>query len=248
MLKKITLWFNSHRWLKDFEEGLPLIGKPEAKWKFYYNIQKALESLPTYISPKSKISRTAEYSGQVIIESGVQILPGVFIEGPAYIGRNALVGNCSLVRAGSFISNGAIIGNHCYCTASVLGPKAGAFHFCGISRSLLERNSRVSAFVVTATTRPDLKPITNYLPDKKISKLIKRGCIIGENTFVGPYVFIAPGVAIGKNCLIGSSAHVTSDIVDQTRLDPVFKIKVRENKISTAKAPQPPSISFKEKK
>ncbi len=237
-LDNFTLWLDKHKWLKEFEEGLPISGIPEEKWRFYFQVQDALKSLPKYISKDSNISSSSEITGSVVIESGAQILPNTFIKGPSYIGKNALVGNSSLIRPGTFISKGAIVGNHCYCTAAVIGPQAGVFHFCGISRSVIERKCIVSVFVVTASTRADLKPILHALPKEIESTPVKRGSIIGENTFIGPHVVISPGVIIGNNCFIGPYINVAKNVNNGTRLDTIFKIRESKNNIAIAEFPK----------
>lgn len=244
--KNVKTWFKKYAFLKAFEEGTEVQGTPEEKWAFYFKVQDALLSLPRYISPEARVSQSAECEGQVVIEAGAQILPGAFIEGPTYIGQDVMVGNNALIRRGSFLSKGCIIGSQCYCTTSILGPGAGVFHFCGISRSLIEKNSRLSAFVITATTRPDLQPIMAHLPyEYKADLIIKRGSIIGENTFIGAHVVIAPGISIEKNCYIGPYAFVNSDIQAGKVLEVKQEVEIRENRLIVAETPKSPFVDFK---
>jgi UDP-N-acetylglucosamine diphosphorylase / glucose-1-phosphate thymidylyltransferase / UDP-N-acetylgalactosamine diphosphorylase / glucosamine-1-phosphate N-acetyltransferase / galactosamine-1-phosphate N-acetyltransferase len=244
-ITKVRDWFAEHSLIKDFEEGVEVQGFSEEKWAFYFQVQGALSSLPRYISPSAKVSQSAEIVGQVVIEAGAQILPGVFIEGPVYIGRDVMVGNNALIRGGSFLSRSSIIGNHCYSTEAIFGPGAGAFHFCGISRSLLEKNSRLSAFVVTATTRPDLQPITSHIPNKFECKMtLKRGTIIGENTFIGAHVAIPPGISIEKNCCIGPYAFVQSDLQAGKMLKVKLDVEISENQLTVAEIPRAPLVNF----
>ena len=243
----LTEWFERHSWLRSFEEGQPLSGTPEDKWRFYFAVQAALESLPLFVSKEARISKASERVGTVVIEPDAQILPGAFVEGPAYIGQGVVVGNGALIRAGSFLSRGSVIGNHCYCTASVLAAKAGAFHFCGVSRSVLERNCRLSAFVVTGTARPDLQPIPKHLPKDMFSMAhkapAKRGCLIGENTFLSSHVCIAPGIAIGPNCLIAPFTYVHTDVPPGSRVEAPLSFRISKNRITVAEI-DTPAIQF----
>lgn len=245
-IDKVGAWFEKYGFLKNFEEGAEVQGTSEEKWAFYFRVEEALLSLPRYISPEARVSHSAEFVGQVVIEAGAQILPGAFIEGPVYIGRDVMVGNNALIRPGSFLSRGCIIGNQCYCTSAILGPGAGVFHFCGISRSLIEKNSRLSAFVITATTRPDLQPIVAHLPDEfEGDIMVKRGSIIGENTFVGAHVVIAPGISIEKNCYIGPYAFVKSDIQAGKMVEVKLDVVIRENHLIVAETPKAPLVDYK---
>lgn len=232
-------WLEKNNEIIEFEEGACLPSKPENKWKFYFRIQEALEGLHGYTSSDCKIAERAELSGQVVVREGARILPGAFIEGPAYVGKNTLVGNSALIRANSFLSAGSVVGNHCYCTAGVLGPKAGAFHFSGISRSVLERNCRVSAFVVTGTTRPDLKTIEKNLPPSIDRDTKKRGCTIGENTFLGAHVATVPGIDIGKNSFIGNFVTVDENIPEETYIVSKIPTERAENKLETVEVTYP---------
>ena len=244
-ITKVRDWFVEHSLIKDFEEGVELQGSSEEKWAFYFEVQNALLSLPRHISPNAKVSQSAELVGQIVIEAGAQILPGVFIEGPVYIGQDVMVGNNALIRRGSFFSRGSIVGNHCYSTAAVFGPDAGAFHFCGISRSLLEKNSRLSAFVVTATTRPDLQPITANIGSRFEGEItMKRGTLIGENTFIGAHVVIAPGISIEKNCYIGPYVLVRSDVQAGKMLEVKLEVEITENYLTVAETPRAPLVDF----
>lgn len=221
-----------------------MAGTSEEKWSFYLNVEEALNSLPLFISPKAKISRSAEYVGQVVIESGAQVLPGAFVEGPAYIGRGSFIGNGALIRPGSFVSRGAIVGFQCYCTAAILGPKAGAFHFCGVSRSLLEKNCRFTAFVITGTARPNFKPILAHFPNEAGLHPVKRGCIVGENTFIGSHVIINPGVTIASNCYVGPHVNVSADLESNSRLRLRAQVEKTDNKLIVAEIPSAPAVDF----
>lgn len=244
-ITKVRDWFVGHSVIKDFEEGVEFQRSSDEKWAFYFQVQNALLSLPHHISPNARVSQSAEIVGQVVIEAGAQILPGVFIEGPVYIGRDVMVGSNALIRRGSFLSRGSILGNHCYSTAAVFGPGAGAFHFCGISRSLLEKNSRLSAFVVTATTRPDLQPITGQIANRFAGEItIKRGAIIGENSFIGAHAVIAPGISIEKNCYIGPYAFVRSDVQAGKMLEVKLDVEITENYLTVTETPRAPLVDF----
>lgn len=242
--EKVICWFKKNIELKRFEKGQSLNKDIYSKWCFYYKVYKALDSLPRFISPKAKIALSAELSGNVVIEEGAQILPNAFIEGPSYIGKNVLIGNSALIRSKSFISRNSVLGNHSYCTSSILGPKSAAFHFCGVSRSLLERNSRLSAFVLTATTRPDLKPIDkkNFIINSTIHK---KGCIVGENSFIGAYVILFPGITIGSNCFIGSFSSINFDIPDGKEVKANINLEIKNNNIKTVEIPPNINILFK---
>jgi UDP-3-O-[3-hydroxymyristoyl] glucosamine N-acyltransferase len=241
-------WIRENPWLYDFENRNNKPKTWQKKWELYFQIQESLKEIPRFVSNKAKISKTAEIIDNVVIMPGAQVMPGAFIAGPAYIGKNVMVGNSALIRPGSFISNNCIIGNHCYCIESVLGPWSGAFHFTGVSRSFIESNVRMSIFVITATTRVDLKPIKIANFDGRADNYTKIGCLIGENTFVCPHALIGPGVSIGSNCFIGSFTSVFKDIPNNTKITAKIENRISENSLVTEKHQKPPSINISMKR
>jgi len=242
-LSDLRAFFDTYKWLQAFEQGEVLPIDVTKKWEFFYHVQQVLLELPAYIDREARVSKNAEISGQVYIDNGARILPGAFIEGPTYIGKNVVVGNSALIRPLSFLSQDCIVGNHCYCTESVIAPGSGAFHFCGISRSLLEKNCRITAFVITATVKPDLTPINRCIPNE-IKPPLKQGCIIGENTFIGAHVVLAPGIIIGKDCFIGPFTYINHDIPCGKFIAADNKLAITENKISMAYLGIPPQPQF----
>lgn len=241
MNNSIEEWFKSYKEISCFESNGKIPGNP---WKFYLDLQEVIKEIPNSISPQSKISNSAEIGDFVFINEGVRIFPNAFIEGPSYIGKNVVIGNSALVRKGSFISHDSIIGNHCYCTASIIGPWSGAFHFSGISRSLIGKNSRLSAYVVTATTSADIKPVQI---NDDLEPFNKIGCTIGNNTFIAPHTLIGSGVSIGNNCFIGSFSNILNNVEDNTRIIPQFDYRVEKRAILTRQHPNPPDVNFKSK-
>lgn len=229
--KNVSLWINELRGLVDFEKNGMLKGTTIDKWEFYDKLQKHFEEMPNYISPDSNISKNVEIRGKVIIERDVSILPFSVITGPVYIGKNVIIGNYSFIRPRTFISNDALIGNHCYCNEALIGCKVRVSHFCGISRSILERNATVSAFVLTTTLKADRSSV-NIRNNGDFISYDKRGCIIGENTYLAPHVNTSPGIAIGKNSFVGSFVFVHKNIPDNKRYRLNYDFKLDENPIS----------------
>jgi UDP-3-O-[3-hydroxymyristoyl] glucosamine N-acyltransferase len=220
-------WLRSDSMIYEFCHHGKIIDSSYSEWDMYELIINKLKSIPTYISDNACIDPTATISGSVIIEDGAEILPNTIIKGPCYLGKNVVVGNFTFIRPFSFISNEALIGNHSYCNEAVIGPKSRASHFVGCSRSILMRNVTLSSFVLTATLRADYMPIMS----ENGNLIKKRGCVIGENTYLAPHTTVSPGVKIGKNCFIGSYINITKDIADKRFLKADINILDRENDI-----------------
>src|SRR3546814_4976330 len=91
---------------------------------------------------------SAVLSGAIVIERGAQILAHSVINGPAYIGCDAVVGNFSLLRRFCFLAKDSLVGNHSYCNEAVVGRNARVAHYVNFSRSIISYNSSLSAFVL----------------------------------------------------------------------------------------------------
>ncbi len=197
------------------------------EWELYDLIRNHMSNMPNYIADTAIIASSAEIVGNVIIDEGAEILPFTNIKGPAYIGKNVIVGNFSFIRPYTFLSLETLVGNHSYCNEVVTAPKCRASHYVGCSRSIFMRNSTLSSFVLTATLRADYKPIINS-PELIIKK---RGCIIGENTYLAPHVTVSPGVRIGRGCFIGSYITITKDVDINKFLKANIEVLEKENSI-----------------
>lgn len=239
-------WAEREEEVRLFAEEGGLSSNDTDSWVQYRAIRSELEELERYVSPEADVSPRANLIGPVHIEAGAQILPGAYIEGPTYIGQNALVGTCSLVRGQSFLSRDSIIGNHCYCTEAVIGPEAGVFHLSGISRSIIDRGCHISAFVVTGTTRPDLRPVVPDPDLEGVDTIQKRGCIIHEHSYISPHVVTNPNITIGRNSFIGPFVQLSEDIPDQTYVESSLSSTHSNNQITDVQIDHPPRYPFEE--
>jgi len=222
MNKTTRLWLKELE-LIDFEHSGILPESNMEKWNLYYDLINRMERMPFYRSEDAYIDSTATITGQVIIEKGVRILPYAMITGPVFIGENTIIGNYSFVRPNSFISRNVIIGNHSYCNESLIAPYSRVTHFCGVSRSILERNCTLSAFVLTASLKADSTAIDE---DKGIKK---RGALIGKNTYIAPHVSISPGIAIGSDSFIGSFLYISKNVPNSQMLKTKKMIEAMQN-------------------
>jgi acetyltransferase-like isoleucine patch superfamily enzyme len=218
-------WLYFDERLRKFSLTGEIDGSFQDEWELYDAVISHLGAVPASISDTAIVSPTAEIYGNVLIDYGAEILPFTIIKGPAYIGRNVVVGNFSFVRPFTFLSQETLLGNHSYCNEVVSAPKCRASHYVGCSRSILMRNSTLSSFVLTATLRADYKPVLKT--DEKIIK--KRGCVVGQNSYLAPHVTVLPGVRIGKNCFIGSHVTVARDVADNKSLKASVSLIEKEN-------------------
>jgi NDP-sugar pyrophosphorylase family protein len=198
------------------------------------------------ISEDAFVSPEANIIGPVHIAEGARILPGAQIEGPAFIGKDALVGSFGLLRGGTFVGNDSVIGSYCECASSVIGPHTGVFHFNVLSHSLVGRHCHITSFVVTGSTRPDMKPV---VPDPNIdgvNEILQRGCVIQSSTYVGPHVHVQPDIVIGEGCALGSFVRVEDDVPPRTYLFAELTYKEQKNELDIVGVDDPPKYPFQD--
>jgi acetyltransferase-like isoleucine patch superfamily enzyme len=203
---------------------------PGEAWDFYNEVQNQLQHLRRYIAPSARISRSAEIVGQVVIAADATIMPHSYVRGPAIVGRAAVLGHGAMVRPGTVLGNNALLGNSCYTNAALMGAASRLGHFCGASRSVLHAGVYFSAFVMTATTRPDYGPVDTN-DDEQVTK---RGCLVGARTTIAPHVTVPPGLTIGRECFVGSYVRLPHDLPPQMRVTVDVALKIMPNTIETA--------------
>lgn len=204
--------------------------KPAETWAFYREVQSWLHQLERYIAPSARISRSAEVVGQVVVAADAVIMPHASVRGPAIIGRATVLGHSAMVRPGTVLGDNALLGNFCYANAALMGAASRLGHFCGISRSILHAGAYFSAFVMTATTRPDYGPVET--DDNK--EVTKRGCIVGARTTIAPHVTIPRGLTIGRECFVGSYVRLAHDLPPKMRVTADIALRMAPNTIQTA--------------
>nr|WP_321411273.1 hypothetical protein [uncultured Allomuricauda sp.] len=224
---ELQQWKNKFPDTVKFNNQKDLSIRKETNWTLFNKIQQALNEIPSYISPKAYIDKTALIKGNVIIEDGAQIFPYTTIQGPAYIGKNCVIGNFSFIRGNCFLSENTLLGNHSYCYKMIAGLSSRIAHFCHLSYSILGYNSIASAYVITAVVKANRKKM-------KIGKdeFLKFGSIIGSNTHISPFCVISPNIHIGNNCFIGSHTIINKDLKSGQKLILDYVNKIQRNEIS----------------
>src|SRR3546814_18212547 len=91
-------WIRKYPRIWEFEnDANPTGGDPADLRIVYAHVLKALDDLPHFIHPNAFVHESAVLSGAIVIERGAQIPAHSVINGPAYLGRDAVVGNFSLL-------------------------------------------------------------------------------------------------------------------------------------------------------
>lgn len=166
-----------------------------------------------HISSSANISDAAHINGPVWIDEDVVLHTGALVQGPAYLGKGAVIGNNSLVRH-SLVEERAVIGFSSEVARSYIGPHC-MLHHNFIGDSVLERKVNPSWGTTTGNLRFDGKPISLKLPDgsKILTDRTKLGVILAEGVFCGINCSLMPGVTMGKNATVKPGSVVYDSVV-----------------------------------
>lgn len=150
-------------------------------------------------------------SGNVVLESGVRIMPGAHVVGPAYIGANTLVGNGSLVR-GAIVGRDCEIGYGCEVARSYVGDHC-TLHHNYVGDSVLEERIGMGFGTVTGNWPFYPPPVRTTVAGERVrTEMEKFGAIVGAGCRTGIGVLLNPGVKIGRDTYIGPGVIVDRDI------------------------------------
>lgn len=174
------------------------------------------DNFKEYIAPSAKIKENVLIKGKVYIGENVQIDENTVINGPCYIGDNSHIGFNNLLRGPVNLENNTLTGAFCEIKNSIVQENTH-FHSGFIGDSIIGKNCRFGAGVITANRRIDRENIKVKVKDKRIdSGKSYLGVAIGDNTRVGVRSITMPGVLIGANCTIGPATTVSSNIPNNT--------------------------------
>ena len=138
-----------------------------------------------WISKEASISEFATIQGPTIIEAGVQLRPGSFIRGNAYVGPSTVVGTATEIK------NSLLLGH-------VEVP-----HYNYIGDSILAYGAHMGAGSITSNLRADKRHVIVRYKDESIATgLRKFGAIVGESAEVGCNAVLNPGVMIGERSIV----------------------------------------------
>lgn len=197
-------------------------------WDLFSVKDYLLKKIKSYTGNKSEISKTAQITGDVFIGDNVKILDNVVIKGPCFIGDNSFIGTNSIVRNGSVIGEGVVVGAFIEVKNTIIMDGTST-HTGVLEDSIVGRNCKIAAGVVTANARLDRKNIfSNVKNEKTDSGLVFFGMIMGDNSQFGIRVSTMPGTIIGNNCIIGPSTVVMKNIASNTKYYTKFQQTIEE--------------------
>ena len=131
-----------------------------------------------------------------MLAAGVTVRPYTVIEGPATVGRGAMLGPFSRIRPGSELGEGVHVGNFVETKKARLGKGSKANHLAYLGDAVVGAGVNVGAGTITC----------NYDGEKKHQTRIGDGAFIGSDS-----ILVAP-IEIGAGAYVAAGSTITKAV------------------------------------
>ena len=165
-------------------------------------------------------------AGAMIVDDHVAVMPGVHIQGGAYVAGHSILGPGTQVRHGAFIRGGVISGENCVIghttevKSSIFANNAKAGHFSYVGDSILGNDVNLGAGTKLSNLKIVAGNINLNIDGERIdSGLRKFGAVLGDDCQTGCNSVLNPGVVLAKKCLVYPNVSVrTGFYSEKTRI------------------------------
>ena len=180
--------------------------------ELFAGVKQAWEVLPRiadYLKKNLKNGSKAKLIGSPVIGENVHlgegtiVEPGVYIRGPAWIGKNCEVRHGAYIRENVIAGDGCVLGNSCEFKNCVLLGGAHVSHFSYVGDSIVGRDVNLGAGVILSNYRLDGQAIKVRVAGTLVETgLRKFGAMVGDKASIGCNAVINPGSLIAKGAKI----------------------------------------------
>ena len=180
--------------------------------ELFAGVKQAWEVLPRisdYLKKNLKNGSKAKLIGSPVIGENVHlgegtiVEPGVYIQGPAWIGKNCEVRHGAYIRENVIAGDGCVLGNSCEFKNCVLLGGAHVSHFSYVGDSIVGRDVNLGAGVILSNYRLDGQAIKVRVAGTLVETgLRKFGAMVGDKASIGCNAVINPGSLIAKGARI----------------------------------------------
>jgi len=147
--------------------------------------------------------------GPIVVEEGVEVLPGSYLEGPCFVGHG------STVRVGAALYSGCSIGPNCKVGGELdhvlLLGYANKQHEGYLGNAILAPWVNIGAGTHNSDLKNTYGPVQTYVDGESVNTGMRfLGCCLGEHTKTSIGTVLNTGSVVGVGCnLFGSGFHPT---------------------------------------
>jgi UDP-3-O-[3-hydroxymyristoyl] glucosamine N-acyltransferase len=191
---------------------------PAAPWELLGEpLDEVLAALPSseilgQLSPEVHLT-----GDRIVICPGARIHPTVVIEGPVYIGRDVEIRPGAYLRGGAWIGDGCVVGANTEIKRAILLPHAKAPHLNYVGDSILGADVNLGAGTILSNFRHDGGVIRIPRNGDRVDHRVdtgrrKLGAILGDGVLTGCNSVLHPGVVVGRGTQIYPGVQLRSGI------------------------------------
>jgi NDP-sugar pyrophosphorylase family protein len=173
----------------------------EFAWQALNKIEPYLAQVPTQNPPRRFPGATI--GENVFIGEGTSVEPGVFIKGPAIIGKNCQLRHNAYFRENVIIGDGCVVGNSSELKNALLFNGAQVPHYNYVGDSILGHKAHLGAGVKISNLKMFPGNIFVELDGQPFDTgLRKFGALLGDGAEAGCNAVLNPGSILGRSAVI----------------------------------------------
>jgi len=149
---------------------------------------------------RGDVHTSATIRGDVVVEEGATVGPGVVVEGPALLRSGCSVGPNAYVRGATLVGERAHVGHAVEIKNSVLMADATVGHLSYVGDSVLGRSVNLGAGTNVANLRHDGEPVGATVKGDRVSTGRRKfGAVLGPGVKTGIQTGINAGVTLSAD-------------------------------------------------
>jgi NDP-sugar pyrophosphorylase family protein len=182
-------------------EHAAIFGGCDFAWDALKKIEAYLDKAPKQNPPRRFPG--ASIGERVVIGDGTVVEPGVFIKGPAIIGKNCQIRHNAYFRENVIIGDGCVVGNSSELKNALLFNGAQAPHFNYVGDSILGHEAHLGAGVKISNLKMFPGNIEVEVEGVRFDTgLRKFGALLGDGAEAGCNAVLNPGSILGRGAVI----------------------------------------------
>jgi NDP-sugar pyrophosphorylase family protein len=181
---------------------------PEAPWELLGEaLDEVLAALPSERF-ETRPSPDVHFAGdRIVVGRGCRLGAGAVIEGPVYLGRDVEVRPGAYVRGGAWIGDGCLVGANTEVKRAILLPGAHAPHLNYVGDSVLGAGVNLGAGTILSNFRHDGAEVRIPAGPGRGAPLLATGrrklsAVLGDGVKTGCNCVLNPGVVVGRETRI----------------------------------------------
>jgi UDP-N-acetylglucosamine diphosphorylase/glucosamine-1-phosphate N-acetyltransferase len=187
------------------------VGRP---WELLEANEWKLDELDRNIA--GDVSEDAHLRGNVVVEEGATVEPGVVVEGPALISEGATIGPNAYIRGATYVGPDVHVGHSVEVKNSVLMRNTNVGHLSYVGDSVLGRDVNFGAGTNVANLRHDDASVTMLVKGEVTSTGRRKfGVVVGDDAKTGINTSLNAGVKLGTQAFTKPGETLLRDRMDE---------------------------------